>query len=83
MKTIEIPDEKVWPEVKLLIIQSNLTHTIDKLIEKHGGLRPTARALQIDPSYLLRLKRNERSPSEKILKKLGLKKVIGYVEIKK
>ena len=49
---------------------------------EYGGLRAAARVLDVSPSYLSRLRDGEKiNPSNKILKKLGLKKVILYVKV--
>ncbi len=50
---------------------------IDLLTAKHGGLRPAARFLGIDPSYLCRLRSGAKSnPSGTLLRKLGLRRVV-------
>ena len=54
-----------------------LPQRIQQLIERHGSLRATGRALRIDPGYLLRLKTCEKyHPSMKTLRKLHLAKAI-------
>ena len=59
-----------------------LSSRIEELEDKYGGLRAAARALRSKPSYLSRLKSGERTnPSDAVLKKLGLKKVVFYVPI--
>ena len=56
---------------------------IRELEAQHGGLRAAARVLNCNASYLLRLRDGEkRNPSDTILKKLGLKKVVTYVRAK-
>ena len=58
---------------------SLLAQRIDAEIDKHGGLRQAGRALNIDPAYLHRLRSGEcANPSDSVLKKLGLKKVVTY-----
>ena len=62
-----------------------LSTAINRLIAKHGGLRPAARAIQLDVAYLSRLRSNEKSnPSDEICKKLGVRKnvTITYTPIK-
>jgi len=50
---------------------------IEQLIYQHGSLRAAARVLKIDPAYLHRLLNGEKNaPSEKILRKLGLKRIV-------
>ena len=52
---------------------ANLIGAIDSLIKRHGGLRAAARAIQMDASYLSRLRSGkQRRPSPLTLKKLGL-----------
>ena len=52
---------------------------IDTLIAKHGSLRAAARVLKMTAAYLSRLHRGEKTnPSEKTLRKLGLRKVVHY-----
>jgi transcriptional regulator with XRE-family HTH domain len=49
------------------------------LVKLHRGLRAASRATGIDPAYLSRLQNGKKSnPSEKVLKKLGLKKAVTY-----
>lgn len=61
-------------------MSATLRSQIDALVEKHGGLRAAGRAISIDPTYLLRLRKGtKREPSAKTLKKLGLKRVVNYV----
>lgn len=56
---------------------------IRELEVQHGGLRAAARVLDCDAAYLLRLRDGEKcNPSTKILRKLGLKKVVTYVRTK-
>lgn len=53
-----------------------LTEAVQNAIDKHGGLRAAARALDINWAYLWRLHRGEkRNPTAKVLRKLKLRKV--------
>jgi hypothetical protein len=53
---------------------------IAELERQHGGLRKTARVLQVDAAYLYRLKIGEKkNPSAALLRKLGLKRTVVYV----
>ena len=55
---------------------------VSELVEKHGGLRPAARALKMTPQYLYRLGNGEkRNASAAMLRKLGLCRVVTYVRI--
>jgi hypothetical protein len=54
-----------------------LKQRIDELIKQHGSLRAASRVLQMDAAYLFRLSSGEKSaPSEHILKKLKLRKIV-------
>lgn len=62
--------------------KSDLQKRIDELIAKHGGVRAAARAVDIDPSYLLRLQRGDTAgAADKTLKKLGLRRIEHFVRI--
>jgi len=51
-------------------------------VNRHGGVRLAARALQIDHAYLARLLSGEKdNPSDSVLRKLGLRKVVHYEPI--
>lgn len=53
-----------------------LCRRVRKLIAEHGGVRPAARALGIDPSYLVRLRDGTKdNPSDDTLARLGLERV--------
>ena len=57
----------------------SLRQKIESRIRKHGGLRAAAKAMDMDPSYLLRLMTGEKTnPSRKTLAKLGLVRVENY-----
>jgi len=60
---------------------NEITEAVEKLIEKHGGLRAAARAIDVNFAYLWRLGAGEKTnPSPKVLRKLGLKRVVIYRE---
>jgi len=49
----------------------------EKSIVQHGSIRKAAKALGIDHAYLFRLKTGEKTgPSEELIEKLGLYRVI-------
>ena len=56
----------------------NLNKAIEARIKQHAGLRAAARALQIDAAYLCRVKHGEKGPSDKLLRKLGLRRVVTF-----
>jgi len=56
---------------------------IEKQVSRHGGLRAAARAMEIAPSYLCRLRTGEKAqPDDSILRKLGLRRVVSYEVIR-
>ena len=56
-----------------------LSERIDELADKHGGLRAVARVLEIDQAYLWRLRCGKKTePSEAVLRKLGLRRIVRY-----
>ena len=62
--------------------KSDLQRRVELLIREHGGVRAAARAVDIDPSYLLRLKRGATAgATDKTLKKLGLQRIERYVSV--
>ena len=48
------------------------------LCQRYGGLRPASRVLQMDAGYLGRIRDGEKQPSDKTLRKMGLKRHIFY-----
>lgn len=59
-----------------------LEEAVAGVVEKHGGIRATERALGIDKSFLSRLLRGQKTnPSEETLTKLGLRAVPRYERI--
>lgn len=65
-------------------VSTTLQHRITVLESQHGSLRAAARVLQCDPGYLLRLRDGEKdNPSDKLLRRMGLKRVTTYVLVEK
>lgn len=61
----------------------SLRQEIESRIRRHGSLRAAARAMKMDPSYLLRLMTGEKvNPSRATLAKLGLLRVESYRSLK-
>lgn len=59
-----------------------LAERIAELEEQHGSLRAVARVIQIDPSYLSRLKAGQKvRPSKAYLKRMGLRAKLIYERI--
>lgn len=60
---------------------SRLRGRIQELAKRHGTLRAVARVLEIDAGYLSRLQDGLKTePSEAVLRKLGLRRVVTYVD---
>lgn len=56
---------------------------IGELAKRHGSLRAAALVLKTDHVYLWRLSTgNKSNPSEKLLRKLGLRRVVTYEDRK-
>lgn len=56
-----------------------LQKRIADLVLQHDGLNAAARVLKVDPGYLSRLASGEKdSPSGRLLRKLGLRRVVWY-----
>ena len=65
-----------------LRLNVGLEGRIRELETQHGGLRPAARVLDCDVAYLLRLRNGEKkNPSDAMLEKMGLKRVVTYERI--
>ena len=62
--------------------KSDLQKRIDELIEAHGGLRAAATAVDIDPSYFLRMRDGKSGGAPETLKKLGLRADVRYVTVR-
>jgi hypothetical protein len=59
-------------------MSENIPQRISQLVDRHGSLRAAARAISLDVGYLSRLKSGEKyNPSARVLKKLGIKKVVS------
>lgn len=51
---------------------------IERLIQQHGGVRPAARALRVDPAYLCRLREGSKTnPGESLLRRLRLRRIVS------
>ena len=59
------------------VIAVHLRSSVEEAICKHGGVRLAARALRLDPAYLVRLRDGKKvNPSDATLRRLGLRKVV-------
>lgn len=57
-----------------------LAQHVKVLIKQHGGLRAAARAVRLSAPYLLRLRDGDKKdPSDEVLRRLGLRRVITFV----
>jgi hypothetical protein len=60
---------------------SRLRGRIQELAKQHGSLRAAARVLQVDAGYLSRLQDGSKTePSDDVLRKLNLRKVVNYID---
>lgn len=58
---------------------TTLKERCEALIEKHGGLRAAARAVDVERSYFYRMATGQKdNPSSAVLRKLGLRREITY-----
>ncbi len=63
-------------------IAMSVSERVSEVIAQYGGVRPAARALDIDAAYLTRLRDGYKNhPSAAILKKLKMKKCVSYVKV--
>jgi nitrate reductase beta subunit len=77
----DLPNAAAWNVPPLRPQQeTTIRHRVRELIAQHGGLRPAARAIRMTPQYLLRLGNGEKTnASAKVLRKLGLVRVVTYL----
>lgn len=68
----------VVPRLHYILNPVTLADRIDEFVAKHGSLRNTAKILEVDVGYLSCIKNGKKEPSEKILRRLGLKKHVHY-----
>jgi hypothetical protein len=62
-----------------MLISITIAERVCELIEQHGSLRAAARAINLDPGYMARLRMGtKKAPSNKTLQKLSLLKEIKY-----
>lgn len=58
----------------------SIDQRIADLVAQHGSLRKAGRVVKLTGQYLYRLQAGEKTnPSETVLRKLGLRRVITYV----
>lgn len=69
----------VLPECETFGGMSEIQAAIQALIDKHGGLRAAARAVDVSAAYLSRLHRGVKgNPGGRALRKIGLVKQVTY-----
>lgn len=62
----------------------NIQTAVKAIVAKHGGVRVAARAIGVNYAYLSRLQSGEKcNPTDAVLRKLGLRKVVSYEPIRK
>jgi hypothetical protein len=58
----------------------SIDQRIADLVKRHGSLRKAGRVVGLTGQYLYRLQVGEKTnPSEAVLRKLGLRRVVAYV----
>lgn len=63
-------------------MKNDLQERIAELVLKHGSLRKAGRVVRLTGQYLYRLQAGEKTnPSDAVLKKLGLRRVVYFVRI--
>lgn len=61
----------------------NIQTAVKAIVAKHGGVRVAARAIGVNYAYLSRLQTGAKcNPTDAVLRKLGLRKVVSYETIK-
>lgn len=61
----------------------SIADRIAQLIAQHGSLRAVSRVTEIDAGYLSRLASGEKvNPGKDKLRRLGLRRVVGYELLK-
>ncbi len=59
-----------------------LQRRIWELTDRHISMRAAARVLKVDHAYLSRLATGEKdNPSDALLRKLGLRRIVTYKEV--
>ena len=75
--------EAVWKAMTATAPAKSMTSVaqrIQELVELHGTVRDVANHLGVNAIYLQRLANDSKaSPSEDVLKKLGLQRIVYYV----
>lgn len=60
-------------------IAPRLQDAVEALVAEHGSLRAAARAIGVDHAYLWRLLNGQKvDPSDELLRKLGLRRIVVY-----
>lgn len=72
--------ESAPSSVSFTMPQDPIDQRISALVKQHGSLRKAGRVVGLTGQYLYRLQVGEKkNPSEAVLRKLGLRRVISYV----
>lgn len=91
-KTLEfsldtLPTEVVWlyaAEVTKgnMMTESDVAQIVEREIERAGGVRALSREWGVSPCMISDLRNGRRGPGPKVLKKLGMKKVLRVEFVK-
>lgn len=60
---------------------TTLAAVIKKQAREAGGIRPLGRLIGTDPGYLCKLRDGTKNPSDIVLAKLGLERVVSFRKI--
>ena len=58
-----------------------LAERVDELVAQHGSLRKAARVLEVDHAHLFGIKKGTKNPSERLLRRMGLRQHIHYTRL--
>jgi hypothetical protein len=62
---------------------TTIAATIKRQAREAGGIRALARKIGTDPGYLCKLRDGTKVPSDNVLAKLGLERVVTYRRIER
>lgn len=67
----------------ILRAMTQIQQAVERAKKQHGGLRKAAVALGVDPGYLCRLAKGQKSnPAPALLEKLGIERSVTYRKIR-
>lgn len=68
---------------RLHYIQNPVTllERVNELVDEHGNWRTAAEAVGTDHAHLWRISRGDKTPSDELLQRMGLKKHVHYTKV--